>query len=431
MANSKRRILHVDMDAFFAAIEQRDQPQLRGKPVLVGRSARRGVVCAASYEARPFGVHSAMSMAEAVQRCPQAYVLSPRHGYYAEISSRVFEIFHRFTPQVEGLSLDEAFLDVTQSQQLFGTAPEIAEQICSAIKKELDLTASAGVARSKFVAKIASDFRKPDGITVVPDDEAAFLAPLTIDKMWGLGAKTAPKLRQAGLFTFGDLAQASPQKLHDLLGSWGWTIHRLAQGLDTREVDTSTGQQSIGAEQTFDTNLLDDQDIFRTFLDHSCRIAKRLFQKQLFGRVVSIKLKYANFQTVTRQTALNDYVNDTDSIYEAACSLLERVDRKGRGVRLTGVSVSDLLETSPPPTLFPDPKLEKRRQLEAVMAKISNKFGDGSVIRAQLLKSELALFGSSLHSRFGRLPSQHTARILGKEFVNKGCGMSSTPQGFG
>jgi DNA polymerase-4 len=234
---SLRKIIHIDMDAFYASVEQNDDPKLRGKPVIVGGPSRRGVVTAASYEARPFGVHSAMPMAEAQRLCPQAIVVPPRMARYAEVSGIVFEIFGRFTPLVEGLSLDEAFLDVTHSQSLFGDGATIARRIKDAVRRETGLVASAGVASSKFVAKVASDLRKPDALVVVPDgEEAAFLAPLVIERMWGVGKKTAPRLHAEGLRLIGDLARADPMRLEQLLGSWGREVHRLARGEDDRDV---------------------------------------------------------------------------------------------------------------------------------------------------------------------------------------------------
>ena len=219
------------MDAFYASVEQRDHPELRGKPVLVGGPSARGVVAAASYEARKFGARSAMPMAEALRRCPQAIVVPGRHGHYAAVSSQVFAIFRRYTPLVEGLSLDEAFLDVTGSRALFGDGVEIARRIKAAIRGELELTASAGVAPSKFIAKIASDLEKPDGLVVVrAGEEEAFLAPLSIDRMWGIGPRAAVHLREAGLETIGDLARAGEGRLERLLGSWGASVHRLARG---------------------------------------------------------------------------------------------------------------------------------------------------------------------------------------------------------
>jgi DNA polymerase IV len=232
-----RTILHIDMDAFFASVEQRDDASLRGRPVLVGGPTRRGVVAAASYEARRFGARSAMPMAEAMRLCPDAVVVPARHGRYVDVSAQVFAVFHRFTPLVEGLSVDEAFLDVTRSRSLFGGGEVIARRIKDLIRDELSLTASAGVAPVKFAAKIASDLRKPDGLVVVPQEVAVFLAPLPLERMWGVGPKAAARLREAGLATIGDLAAASQPRLAALLGdALAAHVRGLAQGEDPRPV---------------------------------------------------------------------------------------------------------------------------------------------------------------------------------------------------
>ena len=244
------------MDAFYASVEQRDHPALRGRPVLVGGPSRRGVVTAASYEARPFGARSAMPMAQAIRLCPEAVVVPVRMDRYVEVSAQIFAIFHRYTPLVQGLSLDEAFLDVTASQSLFGDGASIARQIKDAIRRELELTASAGVAPCRFVAKVASDLRKPDGLVVVREDEVrAFLAPLPIERMWGVGQKTAPKLRALGFATLDDFARADGAQLEHLLGSWGRHVQSLARGDDDREVDPHLAAKSVGAESTYEHDL--------------------------------------------------------------------------------------------------------------------------------------------------------------------------------
>src|SRR5579883_26373 len=251
-----KTILHVDMDAFCASVEQRDDPSLRGKPVIVGGPSRRGVVLAASYEVRPSGVRSAMSMAEALRRAPHAVVVRPRHEAYARASERAFAIFRRYTPLVEPLSLDEAFLDVTASRALFGDGGSIGRAIKRDVAAELGLTASAGVAPCKFVAKVASDLSKPDGLLVVaPADVEAFLAPLAVERMWGVGPKTAPALRALGYRTLGDLARAGADALEGVLGAWGVEVTRLARGLDERDVVADGVARSIGAEQTYEQDL--------------------------------------------------------------------------------------------------------------------------------------------------------------------------------
>jgi DNA polymerase-4 len=401
-----RQILHVDMDAFYASVEQRDDPSLRGKPLVVGGRSHRGVVAAASYEVRKFGVRSAMPMAEALRRCPHAVVIPPRMGRYAEVSADVFAIFHRYTPLVQGLSLDEAFLDVTGSRSLFGDGAVIARRIKDEIKGELGLTASAGVARSKFAAKIASDLEKPDGLTVVPADVAAFLAPMTIDRMWGIGEKTAPRLRALGFHTLGDLATASPRQLETLLGSWGHQVRALARGEDDREVDPDGVAKSIGAEQTYETDLTERAAIERTLLDHAGRVGQRLVEESFSAKIVVVKLKYADFTLKTRRTTLPEPVMDSSSIYEAARALLDEFPRERQGIRLTGVSVGGLTEGPPPRTLFADPRAERRRKVEELMLQVKGRFGGEGIKRATLLEEEATVGGVSSTLRQKPVPGR-------------------------
>jgi DNA polymerase-4 len=383
-----KTILHVDMDAFYASVEQRDDPALRGKPVIVGGRSRRGVVLAASYEVRPFGVRSAMPMAEALRRAPHAIVVPPRRDAYAQASEAAFAVFHRYTPLVEPLSLDEAFLDVTGSQSLFGDGETIARAIKETVKGELSLTASAGVAPSKFVAKIASDLRKPDGLVVVrPDEVASFLRPLPIERMWGVGPKTAPKMRELGLQTLGDLADASEEKLERLLGSWGSQAGRLARGEDERDVVPDGTARSIGAEETYEEDLVGVEAIGATLLDHASRVARRLVRAELRARTVVVKIKYADFSIRSRSLTLPEAVQDTDAIHRAALECLSRVPLQQRRVRLTGVSVSGIEAGPAAPTLFRDAAADKRRALEQVTTRIADRFQDeGAVTRASLVR---------------------------------------------
>lgn len=381
-----RTILHIDMDAFFASVEQLDDPALRGKPVLVGGPERRGVVAAASYEARPFGVRSAMPMAEALRRCPGAIVVPPRRRRYEEVSAQVFAIFRRFTPLVEGLSVDEAFLDVTASRSLFGDGEAIATRIRAAIRQETGLTASAGVAPSKFVAKIASDQGKPDGLVVVREEEVrAFLEPLPVERMWGVGPKAAERLRAMGYATLGDLARGDTRMIESALGSWGRGVAELARGIDERAVEPDRDAKSVGAEETYEEDLTDRATIERTLLAHSVRVARRLHEGGLFARRVTVKLKYADFTVKTRQLRLPEPIDDATSLYEAARSLLERFPIAGRRVRLTGVSAGELSEGAPQPSLFTSPDRERRRALESVSAELGKRFGAAGLTRADLL----------------------------------------------
>jgi len=379
-------VVHVDMDAFYASVEQRDDPRLCGRPVIVGGPSRRGVVLAASYEVRRFGVRSAMPMAEALRRAPQAVVVAPRHDRYAQVSDEAFAVFRRYTPLVEPLSLDEAFLDVTASRALFGDGEAIARAIKRDVRGELGLTASAGVAPCKFVAKVASDLRKPDGLVVVaPGAEAAFLAPLPVERMWGVGPKTAPRMRRLGYETLGDLARADAAVLERELGSWGTEVSRLARGEDGRAVVPDSLARSIGAEQTYDEDLVGADAIAPTLLQHAGRVAQRLVRSGLSARTVALKIKYSDFTLRTRRTTLPEPVQDTDTLHRAALDLLSRVPLADRSVRLTGLSVSGIME-APSPTLFPDARAEKRRVLEQVAADIAERFGDErAVMRATLL----------------------------------------------
>ena len=377
------------MDAFFASVEQRDRPELRGKPVIVGGASRRGVVLAASYEVRRFGVRSAMPMAEALRKAPQDIVVPPRRERYAEAREQAFAVFLRYTPLVEPLSLDEAFLDVTASRSLFGEGDAIARRIRADIRAELGLAASAGVASSKFVAKVASDLSKPDGLLVVaPGEEAAFLSPLPIERMWGVGPKTAPRVRALGYLTLGDLARAPPAALEATLGSWGTEAARLARGEDARDVVPDGRARSISAEETYEEDRVGPAQVGATLLEHATRIARRLVRADLHARTVTLKVKYADFSIRTRSVTLPEAVQDTDAIHRAAIALLAKVPLQDRRVRLTGVGVSGLAPGAPPAGLFRDEQAEKRLALERVAAKIADRFGDeGAVTRASLVRS--------------------------------------------
>ena len=380
------------MDAFFAAVEQRDDPRLKGKPVLVGGAARRGVVAAASYEARQFGVHSAMPMAEALRKCPHAVVVPPRGDRYGEVSTQVFGIFHDYTPLVEGLSIDEAFLDVTESRSLFGDGETIARAIRKRVQETTQLTCSAGVAPCKFVAKIASDMNKPDGLTVAPSDLAAFLAPLPIERMWGIGQKTAPTLRTFGYRTLGDLAKADPKALERILGSWGPEIVLLARGIDGREVEPDRDAKSIGAECTYDEDLTDREAIARSLLAHASRVAERLTESSLTAGVVVVKLKYHDFTLLTRRMKLPESANDTKTLHDACRDLLSRFPLDGARIRLTGVSAQDLREGDGEPqrALFPDAAKKRRSELEQVLLQAKGRFGGAAITRASLMEEETA-----------------------------------------
>ena len=399
------------MDAFFASVHQRDDPKLRGKPVLVGGRSKRSVVAAASYEARPFGCRSAMPMGEALRLCPHAIVVEPARGKYEEASHEVFEVFRRYTPLVEGLSIDEAFLDVTASQTLFGDGPTIARKIKDDVKKDTRLTASAGVAPCKFVAKVASDLKKPDGLVVVPQERVReFLAPLPIERMWGIGPKTAPHLRALGYATLGDLASARAHDLERHLGVWGEQVRLLARGEDSREVEPWGVAKSIGSEETFEHDLTTREQVSRALLDQSARVAQRLVAEGFSAGTIVVKMKYADFTLRTRQVPLPEPVCDTTSIHRAAQTTLDRfgLDDGLFRVRLTGVGAAGLVEGPPPKLLFDDDGRARRHKLETVAAAIADKFDGLALRRATQLESHESRTQNAAATTHKRIKTRET-----------------------
>jgi DNA polymerase-4 len=381
-----RAIIHVDMDAFYASVEQRDNPSLRGKPIIVGGHAQRGVVVAASYEVRPFGVRSAMPMARAMKAAPHAIVVKPRFSAYAEASEHVFAIFERYTPLIEPLSLDEAFLDVTASVGLFGSPADIARRIRKEIADELSLPASAGIAPVKFVAKIASDLAKPNGQREVrPEETVAFLAALPVSRLWGVGPKTEEALKVAGLRTIGDVASRDPEWLEERLGSSGRHLWELSQGIDTREVVPDRAAKSVGAEDTFDEDLTGVDALKPHVHSQALRVGRRLRRAGVKGRVVQLKLKFADFTLITRRVTMREATDDGQTLYRTALELLERA-HEGKPIRLTGVSVQ-LDEVPPQLGLFPaaPPRTAK---LNAALDKIAERFGSKAITTADIAGSE-------------------------------------------
>ena len=342
--HAQRHIIHADMDAFYASVEQRDQPELRGKPVLVGGSPRsRGVVAAASYEARVFGCRSAMPMRTAVRLCPHAEIVRPRFSRYREVSSQIMSIFRDVSPLVEPLSLDEAFIDVTHRVNEGATPAELGQWIRDRVKREIQLTVSCGVATSKSVAKIASDQDKPDGLTVVPPGrEAAFLAPLSISDLWGVGPKTAERLRGAGLETIGDLAERPLPWLVDRFGSRGEWFWQLARGDDDRSVAVERETKSISSETTFAEDVGGEQKLSKIVREQANGVANRLVEHGMRARTVQIKLRLSDFTTFTRQRTLSSPTNDATLIERTALDLLKQQLSPVRKFRLVGVGVSGL-----------------------------------------------------------------------------------------
>lgn len=389
----ERTILHVDLDAFYASVEQRDNPDLRGKPVIVGGRSRRGVVCAASYESRRWGVASAMSMVEAMRRCPQAIVLPPRMNYYGQISRQFFSILEHYSPLVEGLSLDEAFVDVSGETRLFGDGLHIASEMKTRVRNELQLVASVGIAPVKFVAKIASDLGKPDGLLKIDEsDVLAFLHPLPIRRLWGIGSVTEADLTKIGLRTIGDIARVGEKVLRDRVGSaLAHHLCELAAGCDEREVVPERAPVSIGHENTFERDLFDRENLWGHLLAQSDEACVRLRRHGLHARIVTVKIKYADHSRTSRRRTLPAPSCDNQVIAGQVKALLREVtDIEQRGVRLTGVSLSGLDHDRDQTQLSLLDKVEKaapnpQEKLSHTIDKIAERWGKRAVVRATLL----------------------------------------------
>jgi len=372
------------MDAFYASVEQRDDPALRGRPVIVGGHPQRGVVLAASYEVRPFGVRSAMPMARALRLAPEAVVVPPRFAKYAAASERVFDILHEVTPLVEPLSLDEAFLDVTASVKLFGAPAEIARRLRARIAREVGLPASAGIAEVKLVAKIASDLAKPNGQREVPPGTAAaFLAPLPVGRLWGVGPKLERQLRTLDLVTIGDLAAQDPGYLERKLGGGGRELGTLARGIDPRPVVPDREAKSVGAEETFDEDLTGVEALRPHVHGQALRVAHRLRRAGLKARTVLLKIKLDDFRRLTRSATLEAATDDGQVIYRAAADLLAR-HPPPRPVRLTGVAAQNLAPTGAGQLdLFAAPPAAPDALNRAIDA-ITARFGKGAITTGDL-----------------------------------------------
>jgi DNA polymerase-4 len=381
-------ILHVDLDAFYAAVEQRDDPALRGKPVLVGGSARRGVVASCSYEARRFGIHSAMPMAEALRRCPRAIVVRHRMDRYAEASRAFFAILGDYSPEVEGLSLDEAFLDVTASERLLGDGPTIARAIKRRVVDELSLVASVGIAPIKFAAKIASDIDKPDGLRVVPPAQLlGFLHPLPVTRLWGVGDTTREALAAMGLATIGDVARYPEAALVARLGELsGHHLAALARGEDPRPVIAERAAVSVGHQETFDDDVDDKGELAVILLDQADRVAARLRASELRARAVVLTIKYDDFRQITRRTTLDEATSDGGVLARTAIELLDKVaiePRKGALVRLCGVAATQLEPRDAPRQLgFDEATRARGERLGETIDKLAARFGKQTIRRA-------------------------------------------------
>jgi DNA polymerase-4 len=386
----ERWILHVDMDAFYASVEQRDDPALRGRPVIVGGTGGRGVVAAASYEVRKFGVHSAMPMREALRRCPDAVCVHPRISHYAAESQRIFAVFHEFTPLVQGLSLDEAFLDVTGSVATLGAPEHIAAEIKRLIQQRTGLTASVGVAPNKLVAKIASDLRKPDGLVLVrPGEVRELLDPLPIRRLFGLGAKTAPKVEALGIRTLGELHRASPAQLRPIFGRYTERVQQRAAGIDDRPVVPDVDEKQISAEETFDTDIADHAKLRAEIVRLADRTCARLRARELTASCVTVKIRRKDFTTYTRQRHIEPATQETRVVTAVALELLDQwlAAQPRAALRLLGVGVSDLAPAAQL-DLFTAPQTSRNRELDAAVDRIREKFGKVALKPASSLESK-------------------------------------------
>ena len=383
----QRWILHADMDAFYASVEQRDNRELIGKPVIVGGDSNRGVVCAASYEARQYGVYSAMPIVEARRRCPQGIYIMPNIPKYAQVSSQILTIFESFSPIVETLALDEAFMDVTGMELLYKDVADIAQQIKIQVKKEVDLIVSVGVAPNKFLAKLASALQKPDGLVIIrPGEESQRLAPLAVQKIWGVGDATARILKSMHIETMGDLQQADVYNLEKALGKNALELYNLAWGRDERPVIPDREAKSIGNEDTFKRDIRSQEEIKTELLLLAERIGWRLRKAGLRGRTLTLKVRFSSFQTITRSITVMDPIGFDETIYETAIKLMEKIPVK-EGIRLLGITISNFAQSGIQLSLFNE-VTEKREKIASVMDELKERFGAGIVKRGRLAEGK-------------------------------------------
>jgi DNA polymerase-4 len=382
---AKLHILHADMDAFFSAVEQRETPELKGKAVIIGgvNLSNRGVVSTASYEARKFGVHSAMPIAQAKKLCPKGVYLPARHSLYKETSQDIFKILKKYTPLVEKLSIDEAFLDVNGCERLYGDAVEIAAQIKEEVKRKTELTISVGVSVNKFLAKLASDFEKPDGLTVIrADDIKSFMYSLDINKIWGVGDVFAAKLAEEGVYKARDIWPYSLEELKDKFGKAGVKLFFLSRGMDNREVKSQSEIKSVSHEETFVDNISNQDKLFAYLFKMSEKVSFRLHSNSLKGTTIFIKVRYADFSTFSRQKSLKVAVNSSEEIYQTAKKLLANDNLLKKPLRLLGVGVSNLCQEGQEQlNLF----AEADDQLDQTIDKLKRKYGFNKISRARKL----------------------------------------------
>jgi DNA polymerase-4 len=381
------------MDAFFAAVEQRDRPELKGKPVIVGADPKggkgRGVVSTCSYEARQFGVHSAMPITEAYRRCPQGVFVPPRGRLYSDVSKRIFALLDNYSDLVEPLSIDEAFLDITHTASLFKTPLNLAQTLKKHILEQEELVASVGIAPNKFLAKIASDLDKPDGLAIVNEEEVErFLHPLDISKMWGIGVKSVDKFHRWGIHTIGDLAALPREILESRLGKGGIHLYQLAHGIDERSVIAGEGVKSVSNEITYSVDTNDEDMMQKTLFRLSEKVGYRLRKKGLKGKTIHLKLRYAGFETITRNRTIDHLTANTECIYKTIQELFIRNYQSGRKVRLLGVGLSGFTLNDSGQLSLSDIGITDTGKLDSLEDSIKEKFGAKSVLRAESMFSK-------------------------------------------
>lgn len=388
-----RQILHIDMDAFFAAVEQRDHPELLGKPVIVGADPKkgkgRGVVSTCSYEARKFGVHSAMPISKAYKLCPHGFYVPPNGKLYSQVSKEIFNIFYDFSDLVEPLSIDEAFLDISGCIDLFGSAEKLARKLKQRIVDDQQLVASIGIAPNKFIAKIASDLEKPDGLVIVTEDKInEFLHPLDISKLWGAGKKTIEKFRNFGINTIGDLSQFPLDVLERKFGKLGEHFYRLSRGLDNRPVSSEHGVKSVSNEITFSEDVNDTELIRQTLFKLSEKVGYRLRKKALKGKTIHLKLRYYDFDTITRNLTIKFLTSNTENIFSIVNELFEKNYIKGRKVRLIGVGLSGFTDEIGHQLSLFEKSIDQNSTIDTLEDLIKEKYGKNVISRAESMKSK-------------------------------------------
>lgn len=383
----RRWIMHVDMDAFFASVEQREHPEWKGKPVIVGGLSGRGVVATASYEARAFGIHSAMPMSRARALCPEGIFTKPHFELYKSISDEIHQIMLHYASEIEPISLDEAFMDISGMGTQYPTLGAIGRAIKKEIYDQTALIASAGIAPNKFLAKMASDMEKPDGLTIIPyGREAAILAPLPVRRLWGVGKVMEQRLHKAGFMTIGDIQRAAPGALAQAAGSQAGLLQALSFGQDDRPIESEREAKSIGDEETYEKDLTDPEEIRRKIAIHSDIVGRRLRQKGLAGRTISLKIRYASFRTITRSLSVEEGTNLQEDIEKAALTLLQKVPLS-EGIRLTGVTVSNLAPEIEHLSLF-DTKGHTLREAARAVDEIQKKFGTAAIRKGFYMEDE-------------------------------------------